>query len=67
MVAAPATPVYHHHVYPPSWEVEGAALRQEGEAVVVVDERGRARMRVTAPRAYAEGGRPIEGSARLPP
>ncbi|WP_275936137.1 kelch repeat-containing protein, partial [Sorangium cellulosum] len=45
------------------WEVDGAALRQQGEAVEVVDDSGRARLRVTAPRAYAEGGRRIE--ARL--
>ncbi|KYF48480.1 hypothetical protein BE04_18360 [Sorangium cellulosum] len=45
------------------WEVDGAALRQEGEAVAVVDEGGRARMRVTAPEAHAGGGRAI--AARL--
>ncbi|KYF92779.1 hypothetical protein BE20_01470 [Sorangium cellulosum] len=45
------------------WEVDGAALRQEGEAVVVLDESGRARMRVTAPEAHAAGGRAI--AARL--
>jgi MYXO-CTERM domain-containing protein len=51
------------------WEVEGATLRAvegeavEGEAVEVMDEAGRVRLRVTAPRAYAEGGRPI--AARL--
>ncbi|AUX46017.1 uncharacterized protein SOCE26_075200 [Sorangium cellulosum] len=42
------------------WQVEGAALRQQGEAVEVVDEEGRARLRVTAPRAYAEGGRDVK-------
>lgn len=45
------------------WEVEGAAVRQSGEAVEVVDEGGAARLRVTAPRAFAAGGREIE--ARL--
>ncbi|HTN85300.1 MAG TPA: hypothetical protein VL242_16495, partial [Sorangium sp.] len=45
------------------WEVDGAALRQEGEAVAVLDEGGRARMRVTAPEAHAGGGRAI--AARL--
>ena len=49
------------------WEVTGAALRQEGAAVAVVDEGGRARLRVTAPRAYAEGGRAVHraGLVRL--
>ncbi|WP_437741150.1 kelch repeat-containing protein [Sorangium sp. So ce1504] len=45
------------------WEVDGAALRQRGEAVEVVDAAGTSRLRVTAPRAFAEGGRPI--AARL--
>ncbi|AUX44200.1 uncharacterized protein SOCE26_056640 [Sorangium cellulosum] len=46
-----------------AWEVEGATLRQQGDAVEVVDEAGAARLRVTAPAAYARGGRPI--AARL--
>ncbi|WP_434042783.1 MULTISPECIES: kelch repeat-containing protein [Sorangium] len=41
------------------WEVDGAALRQRGEAVEVVDAAGTPRLRVTAPRAFAEGGRPV--------
>ncbi|XXX74621.1 kelch repeat-containing protein [Sorangium sp. So ce134] len=41
------------------WEVDGAALRQRGEAVEVVDAAGMPRLRVTAPRAFAEGGRPV--------
>ncbi|AUX36122.1 hypothetical protein SOCE836_083280 [Sorangium cellulosum] len=41
------------------WEVDGAALRQRGEAVEVVDAAGVPRLRVTAPRAFAEGGRPV--------
>ncbi|CAN97023.1 hypothetical protein predicted by Glimmer/Critica [Sorangium cellulosum So ce56] len=45
------------------WEVDGAALRQRGEAVEVLDAAGTPRLRVTAPRAFAEGGRPI--AARL--
>ncbi|WP_437806597.1 kelch repeat-containing protein [Sorangium sp. So ce1078] len=45
------------------WEVEGAAPRQRGDAVEVVDAGGVARLRVTAPRAFAAGGREIE--ARL--
>jgi hypothetical protein len=46
-----------------AWEVEGATLRQQGDAVLVVDEAGVARLRVTAPRAYGAGGRAVE--ARL--
>ncbi|WP_437294623.1 kelch repeat-containing protein [Sorangium sp. So ce426] len=45
------------------WEVDGAALRQRGEAVEVLDAAGTPRLRVTAPRAFAESGRPI--AARL--
>ncbi|WP_437877508.1 Kelch repeat-containing protein [Sorangium sp. So ce513] len=45
------------------WEVDGATLRQQGDAVEVVDDVGAARLRVTAPAAYASGGRPVE--ARL--
>ncbi|WP_437591186.1 kelch repeat-containing protein [Sorangium sp. So ce1000] len=46
-----------------AWEVEGATLRQDGDAVEVVDDAGAARLRVTAPAAFARGGRPI--AARL--
>ncbi|XXX81196.1 kelch repeat-containing protein [Sorangium sp. So ce134] len=46
-----------------SWQVDGAALRQDGEAVEVADARGALQMRVTAPEAYAAGGRPV--GARL--
>ncbi|AUX48517.1 uncharacterized protein SOCE26_100550 [Sorangium cellulosum] len=45
------------------WEVQGAALRQQGEAVELADARGAAQLRVTAPEAYAAGGRPV--GARL--
>ncbi|AUX41687.1 uncharacterized protein SOCE26_031090 [Sorangium cellulosum] len=45
------------------WTIAGAALRQRGAAVELCDEGGSARLRVTAPRAYAAGGRPVE--ARL--
>ena len=46
-----------------AWEIEGGTPRQEGDAVEIVDEDGVARLRVTAPAAYAEGGSHIE--ARL--
>jgi Thrombospondin type 3 repeat/Galactose oxidase, central domain/Kelch motif len=46
-----------------SWEVEGASARQAGEGVELVDAAGWARMRVTAPVAYAAGGREVK--ARL--
>ncbi|AUX43351.1 uncharacterized protein SOCE26_047990 [Sorangium cellulosum] len=42
-----------------AWQVDGATLRQEGEAVEVADARGAAQLHVTAPEAYAAGGRPI--------
>jgi N-acetylneuraminic acid mutarotase len=43
-----------------SWEVEGARVQQDGEAVEVVAEGGWVRMRVTAPVAYAAGGREVK-------
>ena len=46
-----------------AWEVEGASVRQQGEAVELVDEGGWVRLRVTAPVAYAAGGREVR--ARL--
>ncbi|WP_437815617.1 Kelch repeat-containing protein [Sorangium sp. So ce1078] len=46
-----------------SWRVEGAALRRRGDLVELLDAAGRPRVRVTAPAAYAAGGRPVE--ARL--
>ncbi|WP_437320559.1 kelch repeat-containing protein [Sorangium sp. So ce385] len=46
-----------------SWQVDGAALRQDGEAVALADARGATQIRVTAPEAYAAGGRPV--GARL--
>jgi hypothetical protein len=46
-----------------AWEIEGAALLLRGAAVAVTDDAGRARLWVTAPRAYARGGRPV--AARL--
>ncbi|AUX22245.1 uncharacterized protein SOCEGT47_027460 [Sorangium cellulosum] len=42
-----------------AWQVDGAALRQRGEAVELADARGALQMRVTAPEAYAAGGRPV--------
>ncbi|XXX77968.1 kelch repeat-containing protein [Sorangium sp. So ce134] len=42
-----------------AWEVDGATLRQQGDAVEVVDDAGAAQLRVTAPAAYASGGRPV--------
>jgi N-acetylneuraminic acid mutarotase len=39
-----------------AWEVTGATLRQDGDAVLVVDVDGTARARVTAPQAYEAGG-----------
>lgn len=41
------------------WEVEGAAVRENGEAIELVDEGGVVRVTVTAPMAYAAGGREI--------
>jgi MYXO-CTERM domain-containing protein len=46
-----------------AWTVTGATLRRAGEAVELADAAGIARVRVTAPRAYAEGGRAVQ--ARL--
>ncbi|WP_437290832.1 kelch repeat-containing protein [Sorangium sp. So ce406] len=46
-----------------TWQVDGAALRQDGAAVELADARGTPQLRVTAPEAYAAGGRPVD--ARL--
>lgn len=46
-----------------AWQVEGASLRQQGEMVEVVDASGWTRLFVTAPVAYAAGGREVK--ARL--
>lgn len=43
-----------------AWEIDGASTRQRGDAVEVVDDRGAARLRVTAPIAYASGGREVK-------
>ncbi|AUX40216.1 uncharacterized protein SOCE26_016150 [Sorangium cellulosum] len=42
-----------------TWEVEGAALRQAGDAVEVTDARGAPQVQVTAPEAYGADGRPV--------
>ncbi|MDI1483043.1 MYXO-CTERM sorting domain-containing protein [Polyangium sp. y55x31] len=46
-----------------TWDVEGATPRQDGGAVVLVDERGVVRVRVTTPEAHAANGREV--TARL--
>lgn len=43
-----------------SWEVDGASIRQDGDAVEVVDESGWVRLRVTAPATYTAGGREVK-------
>jgi predicted secreted protein len=47
------------------WEVQGALLQQEGDDVVVADTSGRARLRVTAPKAYGLGGQPVRAWLRV--
>ncbi|XXX77100.1 kelch repeat-containing protein [Sorangium sp. So ce134] len=48
-----------------AWEVEGATLRERGEAVELVEAgRGAAMLRVSAPRAYASSGRPVAMALR---
>lgn len=42
-----------------TWEVEGATVRQRGNAVELVDHGGRARLRVTAPMSYGAAGREV--------
>ncbi|WP_437724599.1 kelch repeat-containing protein [Sorangium sp. So ce861] len=49
-----------------AWEVEGATLRERGEAVELVDEpSGAPVLRVTAPRAYAASGRAVAAALRV--
>jgi MYXO-CTERM domain-containing protein len=43
-----------------TWEVEGARVQQIDGRVELVDSAGVVRVRVTAPRAYAAGGRKVE-------
>ncbi|XXX77104.1 kelch repeat-containing protein [Sorangium sp. So ce134] len=48
-----------------AWAVEGATLRERGEAVELVEAgRGAAMLRVSAPRAYASSGRPVAMALR---
>ena len=42
-----------------AWEVEEATVRQRGEGVEVLDAGGVVRLAVTAPKAYADGGREV--------
>ncbi|KYF92288.1 hypothetical protein BE20_12145 [Sorangium cellulosum] len=42
-----------------TWQIDGAELRQQGEAVELADARGAPQIHVTAPEAYAAGGRPV--------
>jgi MYXO-CTERM domain-containing protein len=42
-----------------SWKVEGGTLAEEGGVVLVLDEQSLPRLRVTAPAAFAAGGRPV--------
>ncbi|MDI1429166.1 Kelch repeat-containing protein [Polyangium sorediatum] len=46
-----------------AWTIEGAAVRQAGDAVELFDGRGASRIRVTAPEAFAASGRAV--AARL--
>jgi len=41
------------------WEVHGATLRQQGDAVELLNAAGEPRVRVTAPRAHAATGAPV--------
>ncbi len=45
-----------------SWEIEGGAVRQDGDAIVIDDASGAPRMRVTAPTAFAAGGRAVRAT-----
>ncbi|MFO0551317.1 MAG: kelch repeat-containing protein [Polyangiaceae bacterium] len=42
-----------------TWEISGASLRELGDAVLLVDPVGRARIRVTAPEAITASGRRV--------
>jgi MYXO-CTERM domain-containing protein len=42
-----------------AWEIEGGSLRQAGSAIMVLDEAGAPRIRVTAPEAVAASGRAL--------
>lgn len=47
-----------------SWVVPQGTLRQAGEAVEVVDAKGEAQIRITAPRAYRRGGARVAAHVR---
>ncbi|MEP7123053.1 MAG: kelch repeat-containing protein [Byssovorax sp.] len=48
-----------------SWDVDGGALRQEGDTVVIDDAAGAPRVRVTAPAAFADGGRRVTATLAI--
>lgn len=41
------------------WDIEGGTLREEGDAVAILDGTGKARLFVRAPSAFARGGRAL--------
>jgi Galactose oxidase, central domain/Kelch motif len=48
-----------------TWQVEGATLRQHDEVIEVMDASGWTRLFVTAPAAYAAGGREVKARLEL--
>lgn len=48
-----------------AWEIEGAALRADGDAIAILDDAGEPRLRVSAPRAFAAGGRAVPVSLAI--
>jgi MYXO-CTERM domain-containing protein len=47
------------------WDIEGATLQQRGDAVDLLDADGTARITVTAPAAFAIGGRPVQAKLQV--
>lgn len=45
-----------------TWDVEGARVRQRGEVLELIAARGGARLTVTAPKAFAAGGREVKAT-----
>lgn len=45
-----------------AWEIEGAMLRDAAGVIELLDAEGAPRIRVTAPAAWAEGGRPVRAT-----